>query len=732
MGTARVVRSFALVASVALALGAGAAQPVSAAVAIGPARAPAAATRGSASATDRLSAPVHFGLRGPVHVRRVCPVGPCQALELALANGSAAITGSPAPEFLRPALLHLAYQLPYDSVASPPPTIAVLAGGDDPTAESDLNTFSQQFGLPGCTSSSNPPCFYKYNGSGSPYMPNVSPAAYDSGSATEASLDLQTAHATCEDCRLMLVEFNQSGFTSLNQAATALAAAVAWAANNGGPGNTGASVISISLAVGGPGFTEPGVGDPAYTDYDQPGHVIVAADGDAGYQASYPAYPAANPNVVAVGGTTLSLNADGTYGGETAWGGAGSFCSTTYFDTSWQASDPHRPAEGCNVTVNHATFDMRTGGDVSADADPASGLPFYTGFDPNATGWRVGGGTSQAVPIIAGVYGLAGGYPGQAPSGGCPINMSCASYAPYAHQADPVPALHDITAGYNVADQSSCSSTLCQAGVGLDGPTGLGTPIGLGAFGGPPRPNAVTAGATALTPYSATLGATVDPQGQPGTVAHFDFGDLGQPDPYSDSTQDQPVSGDSQTFSESLTGLTPSTTYHYRVFASGPGGFGIGADATFTTAAPPPPPPHSTVATVGNQRITLITPSLLVCSVNTKTRAVTLDSTTIPKSKGAKLKFSNVAFFIDKGVKRTLRKTVRARSGRKKRVIVTVYEPNATADHVPVTLELSLAGLKAGTHTLKVRISYKETKRKHGRKTRVTVTKTLSVKFGVC
>jgi hypothetical protein len=74
------------------------------------------------------------------------------------------------------------------------------------------------------------------------------------------------------------------------------------------------------------------------------------------------------------------------------------------------------------------------------------------------------GGTSASSPIIASVYALAG-------------NASTVSYGsyPYAHTT----ALNDVTSGNN----GSCSPAfLCTAGPGYDGPTGLGTPNGTGAF----------------------------------------------------------------------------------------------------------------------------------------------------------------------------------------------------------------------------------------------------------
>jgi hypothetical protein len=82
-----------------------------------------------------------------------------------------------------------------------------------------------------------------------------------------------------------------------------------------------------------------------------------------------------------------------------------------------------------------------------------------------------------------------------------------------------------------------------------------------------------------------TLNATVDPEDQSGTTAYFCWGPSSVSGlPY--CTAAEPVSGGAQSFSQTLTGLSSTTGYHYVAFASGPGGFGIGADATFTTNAP--------------------------------------------------------------------------------------------------------------------------------------------------
>jgi hypothetical protein len=151
------------------------------------------------------------------------------------------------------------------------------------------------------------------------------------------------------------------------------------------------------------------------------------------------------------------------------------------------------------------------------------------------------------------------------------------------------------------------------------------------------------------------------------------------------------------------------------------------APAKLTTASP-----ESTVAKIGNQRITVVTPSLKMCTAPTGRLAVKLEATTIPGSKAAKVKFSSAAFYIDRGVKHKRHKTVRTHKGKKKTVVVTVYGANATTHHVPVTSNLTLKGVKSGTHKLRVVVSDKEATRKHGHKATKTVTKTLNVSFRVC
>ena len=191
------------------------------------------------------------------------------------------------------------------------------------------------------------------------------------------------------------------------------------------------------------------------------------ASGDSDYPGGY---PAAGKYVTAVGGTTLNNAGLGTQT-ETVWNsipggeGTGSLCSFYVSQPAWQSS-------AATVIANPTVCSMRIDNDVAAVGDPNTGVAVYDTFGTG--GWVVFGGTSVATPIIAGVYALAGN--------GASINDGSYSYS---HTG----SLFDITSGNNgpcpiippytkVYD----NTYVCKAGTGFDGPTGNGTPNGIGAF----------------------------------------------------------------------------------------------------------------------------------------------------------------------------------------------------------------------------------------------------------
>jgi subtilase family serine protease len=297
--------------------------------------------------------------------------------------------------------------------------IAIVDAFGYPNAESDLATYRAQYGLPACTTANG--CFQKLNqtGSAGPYPKT------NKGWSQEAALDLDMASAMCPSCKIILVEANSNS-------SAALAASVDTAAA------FGAHVISNSY-----GGSESG--SSSYEgSYNHPGIAITVSTGDSGYGVQF---PASSPHVTAVGGTHLVTAANSRGWTETAWSGAGSGCSTVYSKPSWQLDS------GCA---------MRSLADVSAVADPNTGVAVYGPVTNKRSGWLVFGGTSVAAPVIAGVYGVNGG----------PVNYGA---DPYANLG----ALFDVTSGSN----GSCAVPyLCNAVVGYDGPTGLGTPNGSSAF----------------------------------------------------------------------------------------------------------------------------------------------------------------------------------------------------------------------------------------------------------
>ncbi|MBD0739795.1 putative Ig domain-containing protein [Streptomyces sp. CBMA29] len=348
------------------------------------------------------------------------------------------ITPNATPSGYGPTDLQSAYAL--SSSAGSGATVAIVDAQDDPNAAADLSTYRAQYGLPACTTANG--CFKKINQNGS----TTSLPSADSGWAGEISLDLDMVSAVCPQCHILLVEATSASMddlgTAVNQAVT-----------------QGAKYVSNSY--GGSEDSSDTTADSQY--FNHPGVAITVSSGDEGYGAEY---PAASKYVTAVGGTALN-RASGTTRGwtESVWNtssteGTGSGCSAYDAKPTWQTDT------GCA---------KRTIADVSAVADPATGLAVYDSYQ--ASGWQVYGGTSASSPIIASVYALAG-----TPAAG----TTPASY-PYSHTG----SLNDVTSGSN----GSCGgSYLCTAKAGYDGPTGLGTPNGTAAFtnGGSTGGNTVT------------------------------------------------------------------------------------------------------------------------------------------------------------------------------------------------------------------------------------------------
>ncbi|HEY7993586.1 MAG TPA: S53 family peptidase [Candidatus Eremiobacteraceae bacterium] len=322
----------------------------------------------------------------------------------------------------QPCDLQTAYSLP-SSTGGSGETVGIVDAFDDPTAESDLATYRSAFGLSACTTANG--CFRKVNESG--VQGNY--PANNTGWAQEISLDLDMASAICPNCHILLVEGTTNSFADL---ATSENTAV----------SLGANVVSNSYG----GSESSGIISTYGPNYNHAGVTITASTGDSGFSPTAQ-FPADLTSVAAIGGTSLLSTSPRS---ETAWSGAGSGCSGIVAQPSWQSTIS-------NITSVCA---RRAYADVSAVADPNTGVAVYD--TDGASGWLVFGGTSVASPIVASVYALAGNPGSTGPS------------YPYAHTG----SLNDVTSGSN----GGCGTDLCNARSGWDGPTGLGSPNGTGAF----------------------------------------------------------------------------------------------------------------------------------------------------------------------------------------------------------------------------------------------------------
>jgi len=355
---------------------------------------------------------------------RVCsaaPVGYVSCMALILTPTSK-ITPNTTPSGYGPTDLRSAYNLP-STTAGSGQTVAIVDAYNDPNAEADLGVYRSQYGIPACTTANG--CFKKVNQSGGTSYPKN-----NGGWAQEISLDLDMVSAICPNCHILLVEATSATTTSLGTAVNEAAKLGANAISNSYGGSESSSDTSY---------------DTKY--YNHPGIAITASAGDSGYGAQY---PAASQYVTAVGGTSLTKASNSRGWSETVWSGTGSGCSAYDPKPSWQKD---------------TLCSRRTIGDVSADADPNTGVAVYDSYAYQGyKGWLVFGGTSVASPIIASVYALAG-------------NANTVTYGSYSYSH--TSSLNDVTSGSN----GSCGGTyLCTGEVGYDGPTGNGTPNGTGGF----------------------------------------------------------------------------------------------------------------------------------------------------------------------------------------------------------------------------------------------------------
>jgi hypothetical protein len=309
-------------------------------------------------------------------------------------------------------------------------TIAIVDAYNDPDIISDANAFSSEFGLQQFNVNGGPTLSVLNENGGTSLPANSTPGGWD----MEESLDVEWAHSIAPQANIILFEANSTSYTDMLQAVTTAA------------DTAGVSVVSMSWA-GGEFYGETSLDSTFETPNGHQGVTFLASTGDNGTPAGWPAY---SPNVVAVGGTSLTVDDNGDYLSESAWSDGGGGISQVESQPSYQVGK-----------VNGTSTTNRTVPDVSMDADPNTGVYVLDSFDG---GWLEVGGTSLSCPLWAGLIAIAD--QGRVADGEGTLDGPSQTL-PMLYDL-PSSDFHDITTGSN----GTYSAT-----TGYDLATGLGTPI---------------------------------------------------------------------------------------------------------------------------------------------------------------------------------------------------------------------------------------------------------------
>lgn len=312
-------------------------------------------------------------------------------------------------------------------------TIAIIDAYNDPDIASDVTNFDAYYNLQAFNVAGGPTfTVVNQNNAAAPLPANAAPGNWD----LEESLDVEYAHSIAPGANIILFEANSSDTNDLY-------AAVGVAKNI-----PGVSVITMSWG----GEEDPS--DPTFnslftTPVGHQGITFIASTGDSGVPGGTPAMM---PNVLAVGGSSLTINSDGSYGGESAWSDGGGGISQYEIQPDYQTAK-----------VYSFSTTQRTIPDVSWLADPNTGvnvLDTYAGMGTN--GYIQIGGTSLATPMWGGLISMIdqarvanGSSTLDGPSQTLPMLYDL-----------PANAFHDITSGNNGY----------AAAAGYDLASGLGTP----------------------------------------------------------------------------------------------------------------------------------------------------------------------------------------------------------------------------------------------------------------
>ncbi len=266
--------------------------------------------------------------------------------------------------------------------------IAIVDAFDNPDAASDVTTFNAEWPLAATS-------FTKVWANGNGDCPNGPPP--DAGWALEESLDIEWAHVFAPNAAIVLVEACSNSYTDLFYAEQV---AFEYIATN--YPTTGGQV---SNSWQGGEFSGQNADDILFTDYHyiggqgwKPSILGFASSGDGGYEGATTGYPSGNPWLISAGGTSVYRKQTNAYFySEGCWAGSGGGVSA---EELWQSPPNIGNGMGPWTAYQYQIFGegARVTPDMSFNADPASGVYVYSGYNG---GWYAVGGTSVSSPSLA-------------------------------------------------------------------------------------------------------------------------------------------------------------------------------------------------------------------------------------------------------------------------------------------------------------------------------------------
>lgn len=353
-----------------------------------------------------------------------------------------------------------AYNVPanYDGTGQ---TIVIIDAYGSPTIQQDLAYFDAVMGLP------NPTLNVSY--------PVGQPAAFNPASslrvgwASETSLDVEWAHAIAPKATIDLIVSPTSHSSDMH------------AAQDYAIQHRLGSVISMSYGADEPSI--PGLANNKYLQHadasfqqaKDAGITMIASAGDYGAtngnSTLTPEFPASDPLILSVGGTSLRMSDTGAYQSESVWNDSdASQCPLGCQLGIIPAATGGAPSSIFKVpayqqSLTHST--SRQTADVSYNAGVYTAVLVAESFrNPGHYGLYFTGGTSAGAPQWAGIIALANQAAGHSLGYVNGALYDVAKSGPYST------AFHDVTTGSNgfMGEPSE------QAGPGYDMPTGLGSP----------------------------------------------------------------------------------------------------------------------------------------------------------------------------------------------------------------------------------------------------------------